>query len=216
MDNSELKAIASQLSCPQGEDGIEMGNKMNVLNSFITSRTIEALAPQECEIVAELGPGNGALSETVLDALGDNGKYYGIEPSEVMAAEARQLLNDKACTVDIFCSDHLGADIPNNSLDGIMAVNVLYFIENLDEFFQTITNWMKPGSRAVFGIRSDNSLNKLPFTQYGFIVRNQDVIKESMSKNGFSTVESTYYDEGTVLLGDMELPVDSIIIKGSI
>lgn len=216
MDESELEAIASQLSCPQGEDGLEMGNKMNVLNAFITSRTIEALAPQKSEIVAELGPGNGALSEPVVNILGQNGKYFGIEPSEVMANEARNRLADNGCAVDIICSDHMGADIPESSLDGIMAVNVLYFIKNLDEFFTQIKSWMKPGSRAVFGIRSDQSLKKLPFTQYEFIVRNQEEIKDSMIMNGFSDVESNYFDEGTVMLGEMALPVDSIIIKGVI
>ena len=34
MDEAELKAIASQLSCPAGDGGIEVGNKMNLLNNF--------------------------------------------------------------------------------------------------------------------------------------------------------------------------------------
>ena len=171
MDESELKAVASQLSCPQGEGGVDIGNKMNEINSFITARTIETLSPQQNETIAELGPGNGALSEPVLNALGNNGIYIGIEPSGVMAREARKILSGKNCNVEIICNDHMGAGIPGNKLDGIMAVNVLYFIENLDEFFSKIKNWLKPGSRAVFGIRSEHSLNNMPFTQYEFVVR---------------------------------------------
>jgi SAM-dependent methyltransferase len=216
MEEDELKTIASQLSCPQGEDGIEMGNKMNNLNAFITQRTIETLSPLRGEIIAELGPGNGALSEPLLDSLGKSGKYYGIEPSEIMTNEITLRFSEKSCDVQIIHGDHLNADIPDKSIDGLFAVNVLYFIENLNEFFQQIRNWMKPGARAVFGVRSDNALNNLPFIEYGFNVRNPDDIKQCMRRNAFSDVDSTYHDEGTVLLGDIPLPVDSVIIKGKI
>ena len=215
MEKHELKAVASQLSCPQGDAGIEMGNKMNALNAFITGTTIEALSPQQGEVIAELGPGNGALSESLLDCLGSSGKYYGIEPSEVMVDEARQNLSGKSCAVDIIHGDHLTADIPRKSLDGLFAVNVLYFIDNLDECFQQIKSWMKPGSRVVFGVRSDHALKNLPFVEYGFNVRSPDEIKDYMRYNGFSDIDSIYHDEGTVLLGEMALPVDSVIIKGS-
>lgn len=214
MDDSELKGIASQLSCPEGEDGVEMGIKMNTLNAFITHQTIDTLSPQNSEFIAELGPGNGALSESLLASLGKNGKYYGIEPSAVMANEARQRLSDAACAVEIIDGDHLSVDMPTNCLDALFAVNVLYFIEDLNEFFRQISAWLKPGARVVFGVRSDHALNSLHFVEYGFNVRSPDEIKQCMRSNGFFDVDSTYHDEGTVLLGDLPLPVDSVIIKG--
>lgn len=216
MEEHELKSVASQLACPQGDDGIEMGNKMNALNAFITHTTIEALSPQQGETIAELGPGNGALSELLLESIGNNGRYYGIEPSEVMVDEARLRLSGKPCAVEIIHGDHMTAAIPDNCLDGLFAVNVLYFIENLDECFKQIRNWMKPGARTVFGVRSDHALNNLPFIEYGFNVRSPDEIKQCMRNNGFTDIDSTYHDEGTILLGDLPLPVDSVIIKGSI
>jgi len=214
MDEAQLKEIASQLSRPEGEGGVEMGNNMNNLNSFITARTIEALAPASGEVVAEIGPGNGALSEGMLELLGENGKYYGIELSDTMADEARQRLAGKLCDVEILCSDCLGADIPRNSLDGLMAVNLLYFIDDLESMFDHVRGWMKPGGRVVFGIRSKQSLEKLPFTQFGFNIRTPDEIKQQMRDNGFDEVDSDYYDEGVMMLGGMELPVDSVIIRG--
>ena len=216
MDESELKEIASQLSHPKGDGGIDMGNKMNALNAFITSRTIETLSPQQNEVIAELGPGNAALSESLVNTLGNHGKYYGIEPSDVMAQEASQRLAGKACDIVIINGDHMSASLPENSVDGLFAVNVLYFIEDLDELFQQISGWMKPGSRVVFGVRSDHSLNSLPFIEYEFNVRSPDSIKECMRDNGFSDVDSSYYDEGTVMLGDLPLPVDSVIISGKL
>ena len=61
MDESELEAIASQLSFPQGEAGIETANKMNLLNSFITTRTLEKLATNSGDTIIEIGPGNEPL-----------------------------------------------------------------------------------------------------------------------------------------------------------
>jgi arsenite methyltransferase len=214
MDELELKAIASQLSCPEGDAGIEMANKMNVLNLFITARAIEVLSPQADEAIVEIGPGNGALSEPMLDTLGAKGRYYGIELSEHMAKEARQRFSKKDCHVDLLFSDCLQAAIPEKSVDGIMAVNLLYFIENLDELFSKLQSWMKPGARVVFGVRSDNSLNSLPFVQYKFNVRSPDEIKSCMVNNGFSDVGSQYYDEGSIMFGDLSLQVDSVIIYG--
>lgn len=214
MDELELKAIASQLSCPEGDAGIEMANKMNLLNSFITARTIEALSPKIDETIVEIGPGNGALSESMLDTLGAKGRYYGVELSEYMAKEARQRFSEKDCCVDVLFSDCLQATVPEKSVDGIMAVNLLYFIENLDELFSKLQSWMKPSARVVFGVRSDKSLNSLPFVQYEFNVRSPDEIKSCMLNNGFSDVDSQYYDEGSIMFGDLSLQMDSVIIYG--
>ena len=216
MDESELKALASQLSCPEGEMGVEVGHKMNEINQFITRCAIEALAPQASDVIAEFGPGNGALSDGLLDTLGKDGKYYGIEFSEVMASAARQRFEDKACEVDIICGDCMQVKMPEKHLDAAMAVNFLYFIDDLDGYFSHVTKWMKPGARAVYGIRSEKSLSAMPFVEYGFNVRSVDEIKESMRNNGFSDVSSSYYDEGVVNLGELSLPFDSVIIKGVI
>jgi len=216
MEESDLKEIARQLSRPNGEVGIELGNKMNVLNSFITSRTLEALSAMKSETILELGPGNGALSEPLIATLGETGKYVGIEPSDIMAEAARNCLCNRDCSVEIIFGDHLSAEISPSSLDGVFAVNVLYFIDDLTSLFSQLTLWLKPGARVAFGIRSEQSLNKIPFTQYTFNVRTSDEIKALMERSGFVDVESTYYDEGSISFGEMELPIDSVIISGKV
>ena len=133
-----------------------------------------------------------------------------------MAEEVGRRFSNKACDMEIICGDCLSVNIPTNSLDGLMAVNVLYFIEDLDKLLSRIASWIKPNGRVIFGIRSEKSLKDLPFTQYGFNIRSLDLVKEHMRQQGFKDVESSYYDEGTVSLGEFELPVDTIIIKGTI
>ncbi len=43
MEADELKKLAAQLACPKDDMGIEVGNKMNELNVFITEKSIAAL-----------------------------------------------------------------------------------------------------------------------------------------------------------------------------
>lgn len=214
MSEQELRSIASQLSCPSGEVGLEVGNKMNELNEFITRKTIEAFSAQETESIVEIGPGNGCLSLPLIDAIGVDGHYCGIEMSDAMAAELNRTLSNTKCNVDVVYGDCLEVNLETESVDGILGVNVLYFIEDLGLFFRHISDWLKVGGRAVFGIRSDTALKGIPFTQYGFNIRTTDEIKSFMNEAGFGFVKSFRYDEGMSPFGDTMIPVDSVIIVG--
>lgn len=215
MDDTQLQEIARQLSCPTGESGTTVGESMNEVNAFITARAIEALAPVAGERIAEIGPGNGALSRPVITALGQDGHYVGIELSGDMARAAKTCLKGEGqAKITIHEGDCLAAPIDEGSLDGLMAVNVLYFVEDLSGLFRGVSGWLKPGGRAVFGVRTPRSLDAMPFTRFGFRVRPGEEIEESLRASGFSRVDSSYYDEGVGKLGDMEIPLDSLIVTG--
>lgn len=214
MDDIELEKIAAQLACPNGEAGASMGEKMNDTNAFITERSIEMLAPKSDEWIAEIGPGNGVLSIPVIESIGKSGHYIGLEQSEDMARQASKRLGQGHSTqITIHAGDCMNAPIEDGTIDGLMAVNVLYFIEDIPALFTTISRWLKPGARVVFGVRSPQSLEGMPFTRFGFRIRSLEEITEGLQANGFGGVESAYFDEGTAKLGDLEIPVDSLIIK---
>lgn len=217
MDEKELKMLAAQLSCPTGEVGVEVGNTMNELNQFITDKTIEKLAAKQGESIVEIGPGNGSLSTPILQSIAEGGRYLGIEMSQTMAEESRRVLGNYGADIEIVCEDCLAVDVEPGSVDAILAVNVLYFIDDLAAFLNRAASWLTHGGRVVFGVRSDTVLNSLPFTQYGFNVRSIDEITLLMKGAGFVTVESTVYDEGVVNpFEDTEIAVDSVIISGKV
>ncbi|WP_444931357.1 class I SAM-dependent methyltransferase [Microbulbifer sp. SSSA002] len=214
MQDQDPQFIASQLSCPKGEAGVDMGNKMNILNQIITQQTIEKLSPQQAESIVEIGPGNGLLSLPILDALGADGHYLGIEMSETMAGELQSAIINKSCTTEVICGDCLEVQLKAESVDGIIGVNILYFIQDLLAFFTHIIHWIKPGGRVVFSIRSDKSLKKLPFTQFDFHIRNTSEIESLMQNAGFDAIESYSFDEQMIPFGDTLVPADSVIIAG--
>jgi len=216
MDENTLKEIARQLSCPEGENGTVTGEMMNSANGFITQKTIEHLAPKQGDSIVEIGPGNGMLSLPIVEVIGFQGRYLGIDQSADMARLTKVNLQSQACTnVNVVCCDVSEAEVEASSVNGLLAVNVLYFIDDLPAFFAHIKQWLKSNGRAVFGVRSPETLNAIPFTQYGFNIRTIENMKKAMTEAGFKDVEFTQYDEGMSSFEDIEVPIDSVIIKGT-
>ncbi len=214
MDEKKLKDIAAQLACPSGEGGASMGEKMNDTNAFITERSIEMLSPRAGERIVEIGPGNGILSIPIIESIGTGGHYIGMELSAEMARQALNILRqEKVAQVDVQVGDCLAAPIEESSIDGLIAVNLVYFVDDIGALFKKISHWLKPGARAIFGVRSAQSLKGMPFTRYGFHIRSLEEITERLKASGFGEVDSRYFDEGTSKLGDLKIPVDSLIIK---
>ena len=214
MELENLKSLSKQLSCPTGEDGIVLGHKMNETNEFITNSSINVLAPTDGESIIEIGFGNGILSKRIIDSIGKNGKFTGIEKSQILAQQAIKNFDyDNKRNITLHAVDYCEVKIKKNSIDGILAVNLLYFIDDTDLFFRKLYNWLKPGGRIIIGIRSAHTLKKMPFTQFYFNLRTDVEIVNSMNDSGFIHVGTQYYDEGVANFNDMKLPVDALIIK---
>ena len=96
-----------------------------------------------------------------------------------------------------------------------MAVNVLYFIDDLDALFARIKPWFKAEGRCVFGIRPNHTLEALRFDEFGHHLRTPEEIGNTMQAHGFTDISITEYEEGEARLGELKFPSGSIIIKGS-
>lgn len=217
MDTKQLRTVVAQLAHPSGELGNDISAKMNDTNAFITARTIEALAPDAGDFIVELGPGNGALSGDLVQAIGPEGRYLGIEISGEMAQVAEKHLSDiGGAQIDIHAGDCHDALVADASIDGLMAVNVLYFIDDLNALFSRVRPWFKPDGKCVFGIRPNRTLEALRFDEYGYRIRSPEEIANAMRAHDFCEIAITEYDEGEGSLGDITFPNGSIIITASV
>lgn len=217
MDKAQLRTVAEQLARPSGDLGMDISSKMNETNAFITARSIEALAPKSGEVIVELGPGNGALSRGLVRTLGKGGRYLGIEVSEDMVPVAQKSLRDAAeGEIRVHAGDCHDAVVDAASIDGLMAVNVLYFVEDLDGLLARIYPWFRAGGRCVFGIRPAATLQNLCFHEFGFHIRPPEVIESALSRHGFGDITMTEFDEGEGKLGAITFPNGSIIIKATV
>ena len=150
----------------------------------------------------------------MVNAIGAGGKFIGIERSIEMAqASLARLEQQNSAKVVIHSVDCMDAPVAEGSVNAVIAVNVLYFIKDIQALFSKICSWLTPGGRVVFGVRSEKSLRGIPFTEHGFHIRPFEEIEKALRAGGFGDVQTAYFDEGTSKLGDLEIPVDSLIIK---
>jgi arsenite methyltransferase len=214
MDKEELRKVTEQLAHPSGDLGSDISEKMNNTNEFITARTIEALAPSAGDFIVEIGPGNGALSSDLISRIGPGGRYLGIEISKDMAQIAEKNLRDKGqAKIDVHFGDCYDALVDDASIDGLMAVNVLYFIDDLNQLLAHVRPWFKPNGRCVFGIRPARTLESLRFHEFGHHIRSPEEIESALLAHGFGEISIKNYDEGEGFLGDISFPNGSIIIR---
>ncbi len=213
---AKLQAMAAQLAHPSGEAGTAIAANMNVANARLAERAIAALAAATGQSVVEIGPGNGRLSVDLVRQLGEGGRYTAIELSPDMARECRTNLSEiSPCAVTVMNIDCRAAALAPGSVDGIFGTNFVYFLDDLTQFLQLAYRWLKPGGRLVIGIRSKTAMAALPFTPFGFRLRESSEIVAAMTAQGWHEIRDEYHDdEGEREINGLVVKVDAHIISG--
>lgn len=166
---AQWQAIAGQLSCPEGEQGLETAGMMHKNNFGMTMASIDALDLENGDAVLELGPAScGHLGELLSRA--ENLSYRGLEISETMQREATE---KQAAFVSSGQAEFLlydGAKIPfeAEAFDKVMTVNTLYFWEKPDLLIREIYRVLKPGGAFALTFADKTFMQKLPFVKYRF------------------------------------------------
>jgi arsenite methyltransferase len=212
MEERIARQVASQLARPCGDEGVKITTAMNATNAYITSRALDWLAPAPGERLLEIGPGNGRLSLSAVQTLGAEGSYLGFEYAQDTAALAQHTLGNEAAHVQLLSGDFLSHTQASPG-DALLAVNVVYFFDDLALFTARCFEWLRPGGRVVIALRSAPALEKLPFVEHGFRLRPLDQLLRALHAAGFASIEARYFDEGTTTLGDLIIEVDSIVVR---
>lgn len=191
----ELKNIAQQLACPEGEQGIKTGEMMHVNNIGMTTAAIDAMEFQFNDYILEIGHGNGSHVEQLLSR-GKNLIYFGVDISETMIAEARKhnlelIENNRAYFHQVD-----GKIIPfiTGQFDMALTVNTIYFWEAPVSYLTEIRRVLSGNATFVLAFADKTFMEKLPFTNYGFKLYDLDEVKQLLTTAGFivkSTIKKT-------------------------
>lgn len=189
MKNEELQAIASQLKHPSGEKGIEMANMMNETNINMTRHSIQNLNISKENKILELGHGNAGHVEFLFEQA-ENLKYYGLETSELMFQEARQINRNFVSQKQAFFSVYDGNKIPfeDESFDKIFTVNTIYFWQKPEELFSEIYRVLKPNGNFCLTFAEESFMKTLPFTQFEFELYSTEKALKLIEKTVFRVV----------------------------
>ncbi|WJS96220.1 class I SAM-dependent methyltransferase [Flavobacterium johnsoniae] len=189
MKQEELQAIASQLKHPSGEKGIEMANMMNETNINMTKHSIQNLNISNENRILELGHGNAGHVEFLFELAKDI-KYYGLEMSELMFQEARQINRNFVSQKQAFFSLYDGNTIPFEAelFDKIFTVNTIYFWEKPEELLSEMYRVLKPNGNFCLTFAEEDFMKKLPFTQFEFELYSTEKAQELIKKSNFKIV----------------------------
>lgn len=165
----QLKELERQLSCPNGEIGVEVGQIMNLNNIVMTQAAISLSKIQDGESILEIGHGNcGHLSLVLTQAR--NISYTGLEISKTMHEQAKLQLEDMVTSLEVGFHLYDGEKIPfeANSFDKVITVNTLYFWRNPELFLKEIERVLKPQGTFSISFADKEYMESLPFVQDRF------------------------------------------------
>ena len=212
-NDEQLKAIASQLSCPTGEGGLKTAENMALHNENMISVALDTLKLQSGDTVLEIGPGS-ATHVDKLFAKAEGLSYTGADISELMISEAMK--NNTALVKNgqagFFLSDGKTLDFANNTFDKVFTVNTLYFWDDPVGYATEIFNVLKPGGTFCLCFAPKEFLAKLPFTSYVFKLYSPEDAQVVLTSAGFDIVNVGKHDEEVKSFAGETMKRDFIVI----
>ncbi len=190
----QLKSLAAQLRCPQGEMGIETGLNMNMSNQAMISETLNLLQLPANADVLELGPGNAQHLEALLEQYKTR-SYHGLEISQTMcdqAAKRNEHLDHPG--IQFSCYDGLRLPFENESFDTVFTINTIYFWEQPLLLLAEIARVLRPGGKCLLTFAQAAFMQQLPFVQYGFTLYDTERIA-ALLKGTDLEIEAEWHKE---------------------
>jgi SAM-dependent methyltransferase len=203
---------AAQLRKPHGEKAVEIMEYMNRGNQVLYPLSLEAMELKPGMRVLELGQGNGPLVHLIL-ASGIGVTYTGIDysPDSVrLAIEKNAAFVENGSAV---FHEGLISKMPfeDGSFDCILGINVVYFWDAPKVELSEIYRVLKPGGRLVFGYRPKDKLQKLPFTNRGFVHYDPADLEKLIRETGFNSVSSNRFKEPDREIDGQRFTMDSVV-----
>lgn len=194
MEKEDLIKLAQHLANPRGKEGIETGEMMHSTNIGMTLESIKALLIEDHETILEIGHGNAAHVKHIINKA-RNVRYTGIDISETMHYEARRLNQEYQDQVDFVWYEGKRLPFADQTFDKIFTVNTVYFWEEPVEYLNEIYRVMKNYGTFVLTFGQKDSMEKLPFTQFGFRLYSTDEMEETVSKSHFKRMKISEREE---------------------
>jgi arsenite methyltransferase len=177
--------LARQLGRPAGLAGRLVARGLNRGNRQLIEAAVAALPGGPGAALADVGFGGG-LGLRLLLARPDVAAVHGVEISTTMLDRARaEFAPDVAGgRLHLHESSMTALPMTAHSLDGILSVNTIYFIDDLDSAVGELARTLKGSGRAVLGVGDPQAMEGMSFTAHGFRVRPIEVIEDTISGAG--------------------------------
>jgi SAM-dependent methyltransferase len=184
--------LGRQLMKPTGQTGLIVAEKMNAANSKMYDFVLSQMAIASNDKILEIGFGNGKMINRFFEN-NPNIAFFGIDFSETMCLEARKL--NKQLVADgklhISCQNSLRLSFPDDEFDTLVAINTIYFWDDLNSQLAELNRVLRKGGQLVIGYRPGKAMENLPFTNEVFKHYDPIEFRTSMERLGFDTISET-------------------------
>lgn len=172
--------LAGQLGKPTGWRGRLVGNGLNRRNRPMVATAVDALGLRPGAAAADLGFGGGIGLDLLHEAVGPTGTVHGVDLSPDMV----ELATRRFPWARLACGSLTALPLPDGTLDGVLTVNTIYFVDDVATAFAEIARVLAPSGTFALGIGDPDAMAGRPYTPYGFRVRPVDEVIELMSGTG--------------------------------
>lgn len=181
-----MAGIAKQLGHPSGLRGRFVGMLLNRGNRAFVSAAVQALQPQPSAEVADIGFGGGVGLRFLLDSVGKAGLVHGVEISETMLVRARHRYRREIAAGRLTLRQGSLAELPfdDGQLSGLITVNTIYFVTELDRAFAELSRVVNRSGRIVIGLADPDAMEKMPTSRHGFHLRPVPELVETLRSAG--------------------------------
>ena len=178
--------IAKQFGNPAGLSGRMVALVMNHQNRPLYDETIRLLSLSDSERVLDIGCGNGYVLHLL--ARQYDSVFVGIDISKSMikAASRRNHAFVRNGKMTLAHQDASAMSFAEGSFDKAYTINTVYFWDDLKNMMTEIRRVLKPGGLFVNAFYSNETLSRLPHTQFGYERYSLEQLTDSGVSMGFT------------------------------
>jgi len=171
---------------------------LNRANRSTVGQAVDALSLPAGAVTADVGFGGGVGLEVLLRAAGGTGTVHGVDVSQTMltAAASRFRRDIDSGRLHLHNASMSELPLPDDSLDGLLTVNTIYFVPELAGPFAEFTRVVKDTGRVVIGLGHPDAMKKEPYTTYGFRIRPVADVIEALSSAGLTVAQDLRVGQG--------------------
>lgn len=157
--------------------------------------------------IVDLGCGDGAISQILLDQHADRVRIWAVDPDEAMLADARALVGDHV-GVYAAAAEDFGQLFPPASCDIVVLANALHLIPDREALYRNVRRVLAPNGTFAFNTTFYWSEALRPSTAYAMRVGLET--RSSARKRGV-TVPPLSQQSSKGQLAKMIPPVDDLV-----
>lgn len=122
--------------------------------------------------------------------MGADGHVHGVELSNTMLTSAGRRHRAECAAGRLTLRPGTLGYLPldDDSLDGLITTNTVYFVDDLERAFAEIARVLRPTGRAVIGVADHEWMASMPVTAHGFRLRPLDELVTLLRQAGFTEV----------------------------